>query len=156
MSENNLQALVTLLVADHGAVALAGYRKWLYSTGGLTSSSERRDYALLEGTMSRTSTWKYSMNDSVLTTLINLCFLDDHGRLPKNRDLEMGVLLKRLRERFGVLVSSPPSYANDSDAHVASVENYEAFTRTLKLLGYFKGLSDDFSAQYVTRPELMK
>ncbi len=156
MAESNLEALVTLLVADHGAVALAGYRKWLYSTGGLTSSSDRREYALLEGSMSKTSTWKYSMNDSVLTTLINLCFLDDHGRLPKNRDLEMGTLLKRLRERFGVLVSTPPSYANDSDAHVASVENYEAFTRTLKLLGYFRGLSDDFSAQYVTRPELVQ
>ena len=94
------------------------------------------------------------MSDSVLHTVINLCFLDDNGHLQVNKNLEMSLLLKRLRERFGILIDTPPSYATDSAAHQATVENLEAFKRSLKLLGYFQGLSDDFSAQYVTRSEL--
>jgi hypothetical protein len=150
-AENDLVALQNILVADHGTTALAGYRKWLYSTGGLTSSGLRRDYAILEGSMSKTSTWKYSMSESVLNAVINLCFLDDKGKLPVRKQLEMDVLLNRLKERFGVLIAEPPSYANDSVSQLAALQNYEAFTRTLKLLGYFQGLSDDFNAQHITR-----
>jgi hypothetical protein len=150
-AENDLLALQNILVADHGTTALAGYRKWLYSTGGLTSSGVRRDYAILDGNMSKTSTWKYSMSESVLNTVINLCFLDDKGKLPVRKHLEMRDLLSRLKDRFGVLIAEPPSYANDSVSQVAALQNYDAFTRTLKLLGYFQGLSDDFNAQYITR-----
>lgn len=113
----------------------------------------RRDYALLSGTKSKPVTWKYKMGDSLLVTLINLCFLDDKGILQKRRHLEMSELLQRLESRFGVLINRPPRELDSPEARAAAVENFAAFTRNLKVLGYFEGLSDDFAAQYVTRPD---
>jgi hypothetical protein len=152
-TENYLQALVALVIEDRQTEALGGLRKWSYSTGGLVSSGARREHALLSGTMKAPTTWKYVMTEPMLLTLVSLCFLDDKGRTPTSRSLEMRTLLARLESRFGVLINKPPTGLDTPEARAGAAANYAAFTRTLKILGYFEGLSDDFSAQFVTRPE---
>ena len=61
-------------------------------------------------------------------------------------------MLRRLHDRFGILIDRPPADFDSADARAGAAENLSAFTQRLKLLGCFQGLSDDFSAQFVTRP----
>jgi hypothetical protein len=90
----------------------------------------------------------------MLLTLINLCYLDEKGRKPESSALEMRVLLDRLERRFGVLISQVPTGLDSPEARRGASENLVAFISKLKTLGYFRGLSDDFSAQYIERPEV--
>ena len=59
-----------------------------------------------------------------------------------------------MSERFGILIDRPPADFDSADARAGAAENLSAFTQRLKLLGCFEGLSDDFSAQFVTRPRV--
>jgi hypothetical protein len=61
-------------------------------------------------------------------------------------------VLERLEIRFGVLIDRPPADLDSAAARAGAAENLSAFTRQLKLLGCFEGLSDDFAAQFVTCP----
>ena len=63
-------------------------------------------------------------------------------------------LLARLEQRFGILIEKPPTEFDSADGRAGAAENLEAFRRQLQLLGCFSGLSDDFSAQYVTQPRI--
>ena len=51
---------------------------WFYSTGGMRTSNLHRGFAILAGTQGHKSTWKYAMTDSVLTSIILLCFVKKH------------------------------------------------------------------------------
>ena len=62
------------------------------------------------------------------------------------------LMLHRLESRFGVITDRPPRFLDTADARAGAAENLDAFTRTLQLLGCFNSMSDDFSAQYVSRP----
>jgi hypothetical protein len=150
---SNLEALVNLILEDRRKIGSDSIRKWAASTGGLTKDGLRKEHALLSGTMAHSTTWKYSMSESMLLTLINLCYLDDKGRKPVSPALEMRVLLDRLERRFGVLISKVPIGLDSPEARRGASENLVAFISKLKTLGYFKGLSDDFSAQFIERPE---
>jgi hypothetical protein len=65
----------------------------------------------------------------------------------------MSYLLERLERRFGVLIAKVPEGLDSPEAKQAASENFVAFIVKLKTLGYFRGLSDDFSAQFAERPE---
>lgn len=149
---NDLRVLVELILEDRRNDGHAGLRKWSYSTGGLVSDGSRRPYALLSGTMKAPTTWKYQMTEPMLLTLIDLCFLGDDGVLSNSNSMPLALLLERLNQRFGVLIDKAPLGLASPENNVAAAQNLGAFTRRLKLLGYFEGLSDDFSAQYITRP----
>lgn len=152
-SKSNMEALVKLVIEDRQKDGMSSIRKWASSLGGLTKEGPKRDHALLSGTMSAPTTWKYSMSEPMLLTLVNLCFLDEKGRNPISPALEMRFLLERLERRFGVLINKVPDGLNSPEAKQAASENFVAFISKLKTLGYFRGLSDDFSAQFVERPE---
>ena len=151
-SVSQVEALVELVVEDREREALNGYRKWAYSTGGLTSSGERREYALLSGTMKAPSTWRYAMTEPLLLTLIDLCFLDEKGRPSASGSMQLSTLMLRLEKRFGVLIGKPPKDFDSPESRLAATQNLRSFVQLLKNLGYFQGLSDDFSAQHITRP----
>ncbi len=152
-SKSNLEALVKLIVEDRRSTALSSIRKAASSLGGLTKDGPRRSHALLAGTMAATTTWKYSMSEPMLLTLVNLCFLDNKGNKPTSPALEIRVLLDRLERRFGILIHKVPSGLESPEAKQAASDNFVHFIARLKTLGYFKGLSDDFSAQFIERPE---
>ena len=51
-----------------------------------------------------------------------------------------------------MIIDRPPAFLDTADARAGVSENLDAFTRTLQLLGCFNSMSDDFSAQSVSRP----
>lgn len=120
--------------------------KWFWSTGGINKS-----YGVLAGTQRVRSSWRYSPTDECLTTLLCLCFVEGGGERSA-KQLPIRVVLDRLQSRFGILIDKPPQGLDSADARSGAAENLQAFTRQLQLLGYFQGLSDDFNAQFVTRP----
>ena len=120
--------------------------KWFHSTGGITKS-----YGVLVGTLKARSTWRYSLPDEALTTLLCMCFAESDGQRSQDR-LPIRTVLERLERRFGILIDRPPVGLDSADARAGAAENLNAFTRQLKLLGCFQGLSDDFTAQFVTKP----
>jgi hypothetical protein len=124
---------------------------WFYSTGGMRTSNLHRGFAILAGTQGAKSTWKYAMTDSVLTSIILLCFVEGNGSRT-SKTLRLEVLLQRMKERFGILVAEPPSNMQSYENFQAASSNKRAFISKLQLLGCYEGLSDDFSSQRVRRP----
>lgn len=120
--------------------------KWFWSTGGVTKT-----YGLIDGTLNSRTSWRYAPSDELLTTLLCMCFVEGDGVRTTAR-LTIRELLDRLSTRFGLLIDRPPAEFDTADARSGSSENLAAFTRQLQLLGCFEGLSDDFDAQFVTRP----
>lgn len=125
--------------------------KWFWRTGGLTKAGPNRPYALLEGALHVRTSWRYAPSEELLSTLLNMCFIEPSGRVTSR--LPLADLLERLESRFGILIDRPPASLDSPDARLGAAENLQAFRRQLQLLGCFEGLSDDFSAQYVTRPQ---
>ena len=140
--------LIAVLVEGLRKRGLENQVKWFHSTGGIT-----KPYGVLSGTLNVRSTWRYSLSDEVLTTLLRLCFTEDSGQHPR-RSLPMREVLVRFERRFGILIDRPPRGLDSADARAGAAENLNAFTNRLKLLGWFEGLSDDFSAQFVTMPRM--
>ncbi|MCL3862944.1 DUF3227 domain-containing protein [Actinotalea sp. K2] len=120
--------------------------KWFWSTGGVTKA-----YGLITGVLTSRTSWRYAPSDELLTTLLCMCFVEADGSRTTSR-LTIRELLDRLDGRFGLLIDRPPAEFDTADARSGSSENLAAFTRHLQLLGCFEGLSDDFDAQFVTRP----
>ncbi|CAN2243351.1 hypothetical protein MCEMZLE22_01072 [actinobacterium SCGC AAA044-D11] len=151
-STNFLRALVELVLMDRRSDGLEGIRKWLKGVGGLRNQGVADSSSILKGT-GKAHLWLYSMSDDVLNTLLNLCFLKENGEPRRRNVLEMETILTLLQERFGILIKSPPIGYDSAEFHKAADENFVAFTKRLKQLGWFEGLSDDFDAQYISRPK---
>lgn len=142
----NTDRLAAILVEALRKRGLENQVKWFHTTGGITKS-----YGMLSGTLRARSTWRYAPSDEVLTTLLCLCFTDQAGTTTHTK-LPIRDVLERLESRFGILIDRPPADFDSATTRAGAQENFTAFTGRLKLLGCFQGLSDDFSAQYVTRP----
>ncbi|MDN4489694.1 hypothetical protein QQX13_02495 [Demequina sp. SYSU T00068] len=145
-SLSNADKLAAILVEALRKRGLENQIKWFHNTGGIAKS-----YGMLSGTLRVRSTWRYAPSDEVLTTLLCLCFTDEDGTTTHAK-LPVRDVLERLESRFGILIDRPPADFDSATARAGAQENFNAFTGRLKLLGCFQGLSDDFSAQYVTRP----
>lgn len=118
--------------------------KWFHNSGGLA-----KPYGILSGTLRARTTWRYAPTDEALTSLLCLCFVENGKTVAK---LSIQQVLERLNHRFGIVIDRPPADLDSADARAGAAENLTAFTQRLKLLGCFQGLSDDFNAQFVTRP----
>jgi hypothetical protein len=140
------EQLTMVLVEGLRKRGLENQVKWFWSTGGIV-----KPYGILAGTRSARSTWRYAPSDEALTALLSMCFIEHSGNRTSRR-LPIREVLKRLRERFGILVDTPPAEFDSADSRAGASQNLSAFTRRLQLIGCFQGLSDDFSAQFVTRP----
>jgi hypothetical protein len=140
------EKFIQVLVEGLRKRGLENQVKWFWSTGGITKS-----YGLLSGTLKYRPSWRYAPSDEALTTLLCLCFVESDGARTLT-SLPIQEVLRRLRDRFGILIDRPPADFDSADARAGAAENLSAFTQRLKLLGCFQGLSDDFSAQFVTRP----
>ena len=138
--------LTAILVEGLRKRGLENQVKWFWSTGGITKT-----YGVLAGTQRARSSWRYAPSDECLTTLLSMCFVEANGQRTALR-LRMDELLDRFESRFGILIARPPADLDSADARAGASQNLAAFTRQLKLLGCFHGLSDDFTAQFVTRP----
>ena len=120
--------------------------KWFWSTGGIN-----KPYGILRGRQAVRTSWRYSPSDDLLVSILLAAFVRNDGM---RSDGELGIeeLLRRLEDRFGILIARAPEAFDSADARSGAAENRNAFIRRLQLLGCFEGLSDDFSAQFVRRP----
>ncbi len=142
------EKFIQVLVEGLRKRGLENQVKWFWSTGGITKS-----YGVLSGTLRYRPSWRYAPSDEALTTLLCLCFVEPDGARTLTT-LPIQEVLRRLYERFGILIDRPPADFDSADARAGAAENLTAFTQRLKLLGCFEGLSDDFNAQFVTRPRV--
>jgi len=149
-SNSKFEAFVSLIVADLGRRSRDGYRKWFKNVGGVELARGTDTVALLSGS-EKTKSWGYSMTDRMLESLIDLCFVDAGGnRLFGSLDLED--LLKRMKDRFGILINEVPPEEENIESGIAANLNLQEFKTRLRQLGRFESLSDEFEAQYVKSP----
>jgi hypothetical protein len=151
-NENSFEHLINLILLDVQKGGLDGVRKWLSTVGGLREAVNANSVAILAGESRAISTWHYSMSDSVLNTLMYLCFLNENGSVIERSEIALSEVLTKLRDRYGILINEPPSGFDSPEYHAAADENFSAFKARIKQLGWFAGLSDDFDAQYISRP----
>ena len=136
-----------------GSRAPAEQFQWFWTTGGLLNRPPHRPYALLAGTVGAKSTWRYAPSDSLLMSMLIACFVDGEGEHQwVDTELRLTDLLRRMEDRFGILVDQPPTEFANADNQKVATQNKQAFVRKLKLFGCFEGLSDDPEYQLVTCP----
>lgn len=138
--------LTAILVEGLRKRGLENQVKWFHSAGGI-----KKTYGVLKGDLRSRASWRYSLSDESLVALLGLVFVDASGQRTTSR-LPIREVLIRLERRFGLLIAAPPADLDSADARAGAAANLSAFTQRMKLLGCFEGLSDDFSAQFVTRP----
>jgi hypothetical protein len=152
VDDNGFEYLINLILLDVQKGGLDGVRKWLSTVGGLREAVSANSVAILAGESRAVSTWHYSMSDSVLNTLMYLCFLNENGSVIDRPEIALSEVLGKLKERYGILINEPPAGLDSPEHHAAADENFTAFKSRIKQLGWFAGLSDDFDAQYISRP----
>lgn len=137
--------LTAVLVEGLRKRGLENQVKWFHSAGGI-----KKAYGVLKGDLRSRGSWRYSLSDEGLVALLCIVFVDGGKRTTAR--LPIREVLDRLERRFGILIDSPPADLDSADARAGAAANLSAFTQRMKLLGCFEGLSDDFNAQFVTRP----
>jgi len=152
--DNPIEKIARIVIEDRQKEALDGMRKWAYSTGGLEPVARETANSLLSGTKRAPTTWKYRLSDSMLTTLIQMCFIHEGNPTDATRPVRMPMhmLIRRLEERYGIVIDRPPTEMDSMEDHKAAARNKAAFKDKLKMLGLFDGLSDDSNAQLVRNP----
>jgi hypothetical protein len=140
------EQLTTVLVDGLRKGGMEKQVAWFWSTGGINKT-----YGLLAGTQKARTTWRYAPSDELLTALLTLCFVEPSGTRTRAK-LPIAEVLRRLEQRFGLLIARPPVMLDGPDSRAGAADNLDAFVRKLQLLGCFQSLSDDFSAQFVNRP----
>jgi hypothetical protein len=93
------------------------------------------------------------MSDDLLAVLVQLAFVEDPSGTLSNVTLRPQIRLRDfltfLESRFDVIVDRPPGFLDTASSRAAAFENLEALKRRLREMGYFRELSDDFTAQYL-------
>jgi DNA-directed RNA polymerase subunit F len=139
-NENGFEHLISLILLDVQKGGLDGVRKWLSTVGGLREAVSANSVAILAGESRAVSTWHYSMSDSVLNTLMYLCFLNENGSIIDRSEIALSDVLGKLRDRYGILINEPPAGFDSPEHHAAADENFSAFKSRIKQLGWFAGL----------------
>jgi hypothetical protein len=150
--DSNFEWLIALILSAVEERGLKSLKKWFYSVGGLKEPMTANTVAILAGDKKSMKSWHYAMSDSVLNTLLHLCFVRDNGSVVKRKEIELTVVIEDFRKRFGILIDVPPRGSESPEDMQAATENLAAFKSRLKQLGWFEGLSDDFDAQYISKP----
>jgi hypothetical protein len=150
--DSNFDWLITLILSDVEERGLKSLKKWFYSVGGLKEPMAANSVAILGGDKKSMKSWHYAMSDSVLNTLLHLCFVRDNGSVIQRKEIELSVVIEDFRKRFGILIDVPPRGSESPEDMQAATENLAAFKARIKQLGWFEGLSDDFDAQYISKP----
>jgi hypothetical protein len=160
-NDNPLDAFAEVIAASRELEGVEGLIKWLKATGGLQSTGLPKGYGILRGREGQRSTWKYRPNEELILNLVDLCFIDPPNSPTKTgatvrRKLPLGTLLARLRDRYGILVDTPPGEFDNPETRQAASENLRAFTGFLRDIGCFETLSDDFEGNEVLRPRRIR
>jgi hypothetical protein len=150
-SRTSLEKVVRLLVSAQEKQAIQAYVQWFWNIGGL-----RKSFGILTGNLQGRRSWRYSISDDLLATLVQLSLVEQESRdmrkVKVRRQIRLRDFLVFLEQRFGLLIDRPPPFLDSAAARAAARENFEALKRRLRQMGYFQELSDDFTAQYIRDP----
>lgn len=155
--DSPLDVLTRIAIRANGTTALGGIRKWVWAILGLRTD-RALPQALLSGSTKSSDSWRYEPTDLALISIIESCFANYPPELAlyppvgKKSSMTMKQLLSTLESKYGILVATPPKDFDSAETRIAARENFLAFQSRLRKLGYFQGLSDDFAAQTVERP----
>lgn len=155
--QSNIQKFAEILSIGNEHDGVEGLLKWYRTVSGLGSQTNTNSTHVVQGTVGARQTWKYSLSDDMLVGLLDLCFSVDEeleqNEVPRMRpSLSAEKVISALKNRFGILIAEPPAAFDTPENRAAAAQNLEAFLGVLRQLGCYQGLSDDFNAQYVTRP----
>jgi hypothetical protein len=147
---DTLSRVVEILVWAQRKNGVSGITKWLSGVGGLA-----RTDGVLRGNLKGRRVWRYVMSDVLLEALVQLAVISPDvqrasgagSARPEPRSVTLSAFLSFLRERFGVLIDTPPSFDASTEAVAAAKENFAALKQRLRQMGLFFDLSDDFNAQ---------
>ncbi len=125
--------------------------KWLRDVAGLN-----RDYGCLTGSSGAGKRW-YTLNRTALAAVVYLAAVATHAEWEENtpaepRPIRLADFLRFLEQRFGIFVDRPPEWLDSAEGRAAARANLDAFKRRLRQAGFFRAMSDDFTAQYVEVP----
>ena len=149
---NNLSRLVEILVLVQRKYGMNNLSKWIADIGGL-----RRQDGILRGNSRGRRVWRYVMSDTLLEALVQLAVISPEAQAMSGerewrrepRSITLSAFLAFLRDRFGLLIDTPPPFDSSSEATAAAKENFSALKQRLRQMGLFMDLSDDFNAQRI-------
>ncbi len=151
---DHIEKLVGFLYEVQHQHAAQNATRWLRSATALN-----RDYGCLVGSKGPGRRW-YTLNRTALAAAVYLASValkppgSERQRAPQPRPFRLMDLLTFLRQRFGICIDRPPRHRDSAETRRAARENLGAFKRTLRQMGFFDDMSDDFTAQWVSLPGL--
>ncbi len=150
---DHIEKLVSFLYEVQHQKAAANAARWLRSAAALN-----RDYGCLIGSTGAGRRW-YTLNRTALAACVYLASVAlapeaRSGQPVCPRPFRLIDLLQFLYDRFGICIDRPPRHRDSTEARRTARENLEAFKRTLRQMGFFDDMSDDFTAQWISLPGL--
>ena len=141
-----LERVVGILVSEQRR-PIQHLTSWYQSAGGLKTA-----YGVLAGAPRSRTSWRYTISDDLLSTLVLLAHVDPAAvRDPGNR-LALREFLEYIERSYGLIVDRSPRFSEDTISRAAARQNLAGMKRKLREMDLFSELSDDFSAQYLTVP----
>jgi hypothetical protein len=153
---DDFDKVVRVLEEGHGSQPLENAIRWYYSVFGL-----RRTDGLLDGSIKGRRVWYYRMSDPLLEALVQLCSVlpEYNGSRPDTgvspRPITLNRFIDFLRDRYGILVDTPPEWMGSTENIAGARENFDALKYRLRQMGLFDDLSDDFNVQRI-RPRFTR
>lgn len=139
---SDLDRCVQILFIGQEKTILGNMRSWLHNVSG----HNREDGILVGGTRGPAQL-KYAFGDELLEALVQLALVStaNNSKAP----LTLTTFLSFLKERYGILIDRPPSYARNPEMESAADENFDALKRKLRQMGLFIDLSDARDSQRI-------
>ncbi|MBI1930033.1 hypothetical protein HYR99_38000 [Candidatus Poribacteria bacterium] len=138
--------VLRIIELSHRKQVITDLVGWYSTVCGL-----RRDDGFLEGNLRGRRVWCSQMSDLLLEVLVQLCVAlpeyNDGHRFP--RPVPLVRFLEFLRDRYGILIASPPEWLHSTENIAGAKQNFEALKHRLRQMGLFQDLSDDFNAQRI-------
>ncbi|GHO82265.1 methylation-associated defense system protein MAD7 [Dictyobacter formicarum] len=144
--ETDLERIINLLAEAQRGDALAHFIQWFYGSGGL-----KKPHGVLRGLTTHRQTWRYAPENDLLAALVQVATARLSG--PNQlRPIKLREFLDFLKERYGILVDTPPAPFEGAEYAAAARDNLRAMLGRLRQMGIFRDLSDDFTVQRLHAP----
>lgn len=148
-ASDDLDRVVLLLLESQTRAMFQSLMKWYRATAGFG-----KPYGLLTGRLRGRSSWRYQPSDALLSVLVQLAVARIGQLSGAPQAIRVHQLLEFLEQRFGLIVSRPPSSYAGATYVAAAQENLQSMLSRLRQMGTFRDLSDDFTVQKLEVPYL--
>ncbi|GCE27573.1 hypothetical protein KDA_30570 [Dictyobacter alpinus] len=144
--ETDLERVISLLAETQRGDGSKNVISWFYGTGGI-----KKTHGVLRGLTTHRQTWRYAPENDLLAALVQVATARLSG--PNQlRPIKLREFLDFLKERYGILVDTPPAPFEGAEYAAAARDNLRAMLGRLRQMGIFRDLSDDFTVQRLHAP----